>query len=435
MSVFKFPCIRYADADGVSIAYEVRGAGPIDLVRVTAGASSILSGYLDPIADAHYNGLATFSRLIAFDRRGTGLSDPLVSDGAPPLEQRVTDVVAVMDAVGSDRAALYSTVGDGGQVAILCAAMHPERVHALVLVNPWTRRVAPPAEAGDIGERWGNVDRPWGLEAFAPSRVHEPGFAALLASVQQVSASPAAAKSVTVTLDSDVTDVLPLVQAPTLVMHPAEAEARAASARDVAARIPNSRLVAFPGGDTYFGVDTPERTAMMEEFLTGTRPAAVSDRILATVLFTDIVASTERLAEVGDRKWREQLDRHDALVREQLAVFRGREISTAGDSFFVTFDGPARAIQCAQSIIAKALLLGLDIRAGVHTGECELRGDDLGGIAVHIGARVASLAGPGQVLTTSTVKDLVAGSGIAFADHGIHRLKGIPEPRQLYAVR
>ncbi len=445
MSHFKFPLVRYADAEGVRIAYEVRGGGARDLVRVSGSMSSVLAAYLDPVAEAHYDQLAGFTRLISFDRRGTGLSDPLREGAAPPLEQRVADVVGVMDAVESRRAVLYSTVGDGGQVAILCAAMHPERVEALVLTNAWARMVrthdypfglepnGAQARMSAIQASWGDVDRPFGFDHFAPSRCDEVGFRAVLARVQQASVSPALA-SITLVNDTDVRDVLPLVQAPTLIAFPRESSGMADHARFLSERIPNARLASFPGGDTYFGRQTPERTAIIEEFVTGTRPAPVSDRVLATVMFTDIVASTERVATVGDRQWREQLDRHDEMVRAQLRLFRGREISTAGDSFFATFDGPARAIRCAQRVIEEAGAAGIDVRAGVHTGECEVRGDDYGGIAVHIGARVAALAGPAQVLATSTVKDLVAGSGISFLDRSSHSLKGIPDPWHLYEV-
>jgi class 3 adenylate cyclase len=283
-------------------------------------------------------------------------------------------------------------------------------------------------------EQWGDLEHPWGLGFVAPSRCDEPGFRELLARVEQVCASPCTAAALALN-DADVTDVLPLVQARTLVTYPKDAARDIpAHAHFLAQRIPNATLVALPGADIYIGPDTPERTALIEEFVTGSRPAVLSDRVLATVLFTDIVASTERLAEIGDERWRKELDRHDGLVRDNLSTFRGREINTAGDGFFATFDGPARAIRCAQAIIDAANTVGLNLRVGIHTGECEVRGNDYGGIAVHIGARVAALARADQVLTTSTVKDLVAGSGIPFKDYGVHELKGIPEPWRLYEV-
>jgi class 3 adenylate cyclase/pimeloyl-ACP methyl ester carboxylesterase len=444
MSGYRFPRVRYADADGVRIAYEVRGDGPIDVVRVPGSLSGLLATYLDPVAEAYADRLAGFSRLIDLDRRGTGLSDPLLVGALPPLEQRVADVLAVMDAVGS-RSAVLSGAADGGQVAMLCAAMHPDRVDALYLTNAWARffrsddypygldPTLSDRAAQRCKDQWGNLDDPWAME-LAPSRRAEPGFPELLARVQQVSASPSTAAALTLN-DNDVTDVLSLVQARTLVAYARDGGGDIpAHARFLAAHIPNAEVVGFPDGDVYFGTGMPDRSARLEEFVTGSRPTPVSDRVLATVLFTDIVASTQRAAELGDERWRKELDRHDALVRDRLGQFRGREISTTGDGFFATFDGPARAIHCAQAIINAARASGLDVRAGIHTGECEVRGNDYGGIAVHVGARVAALAGADQVLTTSTVKDLVAGSGIRFTDHGLHRLKGIPEPRHLYEV-
>jgi class 3 adenylate cyclase len=441
----EFPVVRYAEADGVFIAYEVRGEGPMDLVRIPGTMTSLVASYLDPVVGEHYAHLARFSRLIRLDKRGTGLSDPLVEGGAPLLEQQVEDVRAVMDEVRSQHAALYAGA-DGGPVAILFAAMYPDRVSALVLNSAWARLAsageaphAPSAEDRDslartLRARWGDLDAPFGLEMIAPSRRDEPGFAHLLARVQQVSASKAMIASAW-GAELDVTALLPLVNAPTLVLCAAEDTIDGqARARFLAEQMANARLVTFPGGDTYFGIHTSEIGALIEEFLTGARPVEACDRVLTTVMFTDIVASTERVADMGDREWRRQLDRHDTLVRDKLVAFRGREISTSGDSFFATFEGPARAIQCAQAIIEGARMIGVDVRAGVHTGECETRGHDLGGIAVHIGARVSALAGAGEVFTTGTVKDLVAGSGIIFCDLGVHELKGVPDPRHLYKV-
>ena len=405
--------------------------------------SSVIATYLDPIAESHSDRLASFSRLITFDRRGTGLSDPLLAGAVPPLEQRVADLLAVMDAVDSPTAALYGS-SDGGQVALLFAAMHPDRVDAIILSNAWARYFRADdyphgldldlakSGAAQMGAQWGSIDEPWGFDVIAPSRRTESGYRELLARVEQVSASPAAAVAIMLNR-GDVRDVLPLVQAPALVMCPAEATFDIAGhAQFLAEHIADARLATLPGSDIYLGDSAFERTALIEEFLTGARPALVNDRVLATVMFTDIVASTERVAKIGDRRWSEQLDRHDALVRAHLDAFRGREISTAGDGFFAVFDGPARAIRCAQTIIHDAKAHGIELRAGVHTGECEIRGDDYAGIAVHIGARVAALADAGAVLTTNTVKDLVAGSGITFTDRGTHVLKGVPESMHLY---
>ncbi|MGZ4689001.1 MAG: adenylate/guanylate cyclase domain-containing protein [Acidimicrobiia bacterium] len=446
-----FPDVRYADADGVSIAYCVRGNGPNALVRVPDIMSSILVSVVDPWVDAFDESLAAFARVIRLDRRGLGMSDPLVSDDVPPLEQQVDDVLAVMDAVGVRRAALHGG-GDGAQVALLLAATHPDRVSALVLNNAWARAFrssdypfgADPDAREELGvqmrSNWGDLDRPWGLESFAPSRRDDPSFSLLLARRQQVSASPAAASAVFLNEGNDVREILPLVQAPTLVLCPADSHPKGATlqlyehARFLAEHLPNARLAPFAGIDTYQGANTPERAAMIEEFLTGTRSVPVSDRILATVLFTDIVSSTERLAALGDRAWSVSLDRHDAMVRSHFQRFHGREINTAGDGFFAVFDGPARAVRCAQAISDAACMLGIDVRAGVHAGECEVRGDDLVGIAVHIGARVCALAQPGEVLVTSTVRDLIAGSGVTFTDRGTRTLKGVPGEWKILAA-
>jgi class 3 adenylate cyclase/pimeloyl-ACP methyl ester carboxylesterase len=445
MNRYRFPRVRYADADGVSIAYEVRGEGSIDIVRVPGASSGLLATYLDPLAEAYLDRLSSFARVISLDRRGTGLSDPLLEGAVPHLEQRVADVIAVMDAVGSRHASL-SGAADGCQVGILCAAMYPDRVDALVISNGFARFFRSedypfgldPALAERAAQRchdeWGDLDRPWGLDVTSPDRRDEPGFRDVLARVQQASATRAAAAAIALP-DSDVSDVLPLVQAPALIMYSQDARADIpAHAQFLAQRIAHARLLPLPGADIYFGSNWMDRIVAIEEFVTGSRTMSVTDRVLATVLFTDIVASTQHVAALGDKQWRARLDRHDALVRDNIDQFRGREISTAGDSFFATFDGPARAIRCAQAIIDAAKAIGLDIRAGIHTGECEVRGDDYGGIAVHIGARVAALAQAGQLLVTSTVKDLVAGSSIAFSDLGFHDLKGIPDAWHVYEV-
>ena len=378
-----------------------------------------------------------FTRLIRLDRRGTGLSDPLVAGGAPQLEQQVEDIIAVMDAVGSERAALYGAA-DGGPVAVLFAAMYPERVTALVLSGTWARFYATdgyplgrPAGERESAQRslhdhWGDLDEPWLLDRVCPSRRDEPGFATLLAQLQQVTASKAVAPSAASISDADVRDVLPLVQAPTLVVCCVDAQTLPAQSRFLAEQIPNAQLATFPGADNYFGVETPRLGEIIEEFLTGARPVVVSDRVLATVLFTDIVGSTARVVGLGDEGWKKVLDADHRLVREELAGTGGTEVKQTGDGFLATFDGPARAIGCAQAIIRGAAAEGVDVRAGVHVGECEKRGSDLAGIAVHIGARGRALAEPGAVYTTSTVRDLVTGSLIQFSDRGRHELKGVP---------
>jgi len=441
-----FAEVRYADADGVSIAYCIRGNGPIDLVRMPGILTSIRASTVDPVVAAHDQHLSGFSRLIWVDRRGLGMSDPLVAGSAPPLEQQVDDILAVMDAVGSRQAALYGSA-DGGQVALLFAAMHPTRVKALVLNYTSARvyrapdypfgldPVDPEQLASVTRSRWGDVDDPYGYEWLAPSRLDDPTFRHVLARLEQESASRAAAvAAVAGRAEIDLRAALPLVQAPTLVLLAEQDLETRGSSQFLVDHIPNARLATFPGADRYLGVHTPEIGALIEEFLTGTRPVPVSERILATVLFTDIVGSTRQLATLGDQAWRAVLDRHDAMVRTQLDVFRGRAVNTTGDGFLATFDGPARAVRCAQAIRDGARALGIDVRAGVHVGECETRGDDLAGIAVHIGARVCALARPAEVLVTSTVKDLVAGSGINFTDRGVQALKGIPDRWRVFTA-
>ena len=438
-----FPEVRYADAQGVSIAYSVRGEGPLDLVLVPGNLAGILTCTVDPFVERWLARSARFARVIQLDRRGLGMSDPLSAGGAPPLEQQVADVLAVMDAVGSESPALSGSA-DGCMVAMLFAAMHPDRVSSLVLSSGWARAseglVGSPEElelsrakrSEQIRSQWGDLEHPWGLRWLAPSRLTDPEFPRVLAQVQQVNGSRAAIAETMAVSDSDVSAVLPLIQAPTLVTCQADCEVRVGRltipehAEFLAEHIRNARFSPTSGTDIYAGVDFEAGADHVEEFLTGTRAVALSDRVLATVLFTDIVGSTEHLAAVGDQAWREQLDRHDTVVRAQLGRFRGREVNTTGDGFLATFDGPARAVQCGQAIASDAGRLGIQIRAGVHVGECEVRGDDLAGIAVHIGARVCALAQPGEVLTTSTVRDLVAGSGITFTDRGQHILKGVP---------
>jgi class 3 adenylate cyclase len=446
-----FPDVHFADADGVSIAYSVRGSGPLDLFMVPGNLSGLLTCTVDPHVEAYLAKLARFARVIQLDRRGLGMSDPLVAGGAPPLEQQVADVLAVMNAVGSDRAAVDGSA-DGGMVAMLFAAMHPDRVSALVLHSTWARAtegfVGSAAEvelvrarrSEQIRSQWGDLEHPWGLRWLSPSRLADPEYPRVLARVQQVNGSRAAVAQTMDASDRDVTAALPLIQAPTLVTCQTDCAVRLGGlripehAKFLAEHIANARLSQTPGVDLYFGSAFTEGSEREEEFMTGTRAMPVTDRVLATVLFTDIVGSTEQLAALGDGAWRARLDRHDAMVRAQLEQFRGREVNTTGDGFFATFDGPARAVRCAQSIIEAGRLLSIGVRAGVHVGECEVRDGDFTGIAVHIGARVCGLAGDGEVFATSTVRDLAAGSGITFADRGRHTLKGIPDEWTILAA-
>jgi class 3 adenylate cyclase len=443
-----FPEVHYTDVEGVAIAYEVRGGGPVDLVCVPRTITSLVATTLDPVVARFFERLASFARLIRLDKRGMGMSDPVVAGDTPPLEQQVADVLAVMDAVGSDRAALYGAAS-GGQVALLCAALHPERVTALILSDtvarylhaddyPWGMTI----EARDrtlraLRERWGDLDQPAFLYAGAPSRVGDKDWPRTIARMEQLSASKSAAVAeVRAYYESDVREVLPLVHAPTLIMYPEAVGWRRDGARYLAEHLIDARLLSVPGTDMApFGADyAAQLAATTEQLLTGVRSAVPADRVLAAVLFTDIVGSTERATELGDRAWRELLERFRAVVRDELSRFRGREIDTRGDDFLATFDGPARAIRCGFAINAATEQLGIKVRTGVHTGEVELMGDGISGIAVHIGARVCALAGPGEVLTTSTVRDLVAGSGLTFTDHGQHSLKGIPGTWTIFAA-
>jgi class 3 adenylate cyclase len=440
-----FPDIRYADADGVAIAYTVSGEGPIDFVFVPGVQSGLMGSSLMGI-DAISDRVRTFGRMIRLDRRGMGASDPLPEGVASPLEEQVADVVAVMDAVGSERAAMYG-MSAGASVALLCAAMHPERLQAIITYLGFARYFADddypigmPSTAREetlrtVRERWGDLDRPYALELF-PTLASDPEFGRMLARSQQLSSSKqAAVAAIQVINDSDIRAVLPLVQTPTLVVYPEEAPLFRDAGEYLAQHLPNAKTFITPRANTMDAArDSEVFLNAVEEFLTGVRPAERTDRILATVLFTDIVESTETVAALGDQQWRQRLDTHDEIVRDELARAGGREVKHTGDGFLAAFDGPARAISCARAINQHSATIGVRIRTGVHVGECERRGDDLAGIAIHTCARVCALAGPGKIAVTSTVRDLTAGSGIEYLDLGTHILKGVPEPRQLYQV-
>ncbi len=434
---------QYAKSGDVHIAYQVTGHGPIDLVFVPGFVSHLEYDWEHPLPARFFQRLSSFSRLIRFDKRGTGLSDRVAE--MPTLEQRMDDVRAVMDAVGSQRAALFG-ISEGGPMSLLFAATYPERTSALVLYGSYARRSwAPDHPFGWTEEQWSvaleRLERdwgsPWGVELWIPSMAHDEGFCQYRANYLRLAASPGAAIAVwRMNKDIDVRHVLSTIRVPTLVLHRAgDRLTRVEQARYLAERIAGAKLVEFPGIDHIPWVgDADAVLNEIEEFLTGTRHAAEPDRVLATVLFTDIVGSTERAAELGDRRWRELLEAYYSLARRQLERFRGREVDTAGDGLYAAFDGPVRAIRCAVAIRDGVRSIGLDVRAGVHTGECEVIGEKMGGIAVHIGARVAAMTRPGDVLVTSTVKDLVAGSGVRFEDHGTHPLKGVPGEWHLYAV-
>jgi class 3 adenylate cyclase len=432
------PDVRYArTVDGVNIAYQVRGDGPIDLVYTLGMAGNFEIEFEAPWGTRFLERLATFSRVILFDKRGTGLSDRVL--GAPDFDMRADDLRAVLDEVGSERAVLVGTRG-GGSLAAFFAAMHPDRVFALVLYNSWARTAwAPDYPVGtspdDLAAWRSEIAAHWGtaglakrfLQSVAPSRADDPEWIRWEARALRHGASPAAALAFDEFEQAiDVRRVLHTVQAPTLVLSRSEA-ARARSA-DLAERIPGARHVPVPGEDwmPYAG-DVEPLLGEIERFVRSVHAEqATFERVLTTVLFTDLVSSTERAAELGDHAWKGLVERHHATIRAMIGRYRGTEVDTAGDSFFATFDGPARAVRCAQAIVDAVQPLGIAVRVGVHTGEVELIDAKVGGIAVAIGARVAARSAPGEVLVSQTVKDLTVGSNLTYADAGEHELKGVP---------
>jgi pimeloyl-ACP methyl ester carboxylesterase len=439
------PKTEYARSGDVHIAYQVVGQGPLDLVYVPGWVSHVEQAWEEPTLARFLRRLGSFSRLIVFDKRGTGLSDRVPDDKLPTLEQRMDDLRAVMDAAGSERAAVFG-VSEGGNLCALFAATYPERTTSLVMFGCFAKRIwspdypwAPTPEKRQ--QEYELVEREWGnlmdLARYVPSKIGDQAFARHLTAYMRSAASPGAAVALLrMNTQIDIRLVLPTIRVPTLVIHrTGDRDAHVEEGRWLAARIPGARFVELPGDDHLPWVgDQDAILDEIQEFLTGIRQSPELDRALATVLFTDIVGSTELAARLGDRAWQALLEQHHALVRRELDRFRGREVDTAGDGFFATFDGPARASRCACSIRDAVRQLGIEVRAGVHTGEVELTGEKIGGIAVHIGARVAATARASEVLVSSTVKDLVAGSGIGFTDRGIHELKGIPGEWHLFAA-
>jgi pimeloyl-ACP methyl ester carboxylesterase len=440
------PPTRYAKSGEVSIAYQTVGDGPIDLVIVLGFATHLELQWEFPPLARFFERISSFSRLIIFDKRGTGLSDPIT--GVPTLEQRIDDVRAVMDAAQSERAALFG-VSEGGPMSVLFAATHPDRATALVLHGAMGRTTeapdypwASPAEA--LRESAAEFIAPyWGLQAegivelFAPSFADDPQAVEFAARMERSAASPAMVQQIfEMFLDIDVRAILPTIHVPTLVLHRrGDRVVNRRAGEELAAQIPNARYVELPGIDHLpWAGDAEAVLGEIEEFLTGARSVPEADRVLATLMFTDIVGSTERAAELGDARWSELLSAHQAAVRRELMRFRGRESKTLGDGFLATFDGPARAIRCGQAIAEAARSSGLEVRVGLHSGEVELINGDVGGIAVHIAARVGALAAGGEVLVSSTVKDLVAGSGIRFTDRGTKHLKGVSDEWRLFAA-
>lgn len=439
------PDTRYARSKDGNVAYQVVGNGPLDVVFVPSWMSNVDVMWEEPSLARFLGRLATFSRLLCFDKRGTGVSDPVPLAALPTLEQWMDDIRTVMDTAASKRAAVLGHA-EGGEMAMLFAATYPEQTSALILIDTCARHLR-------------NIDYPWGLptdqvprflqrmeelwgtggtvDIVAPSVAHDERFRRWYGRYERLAMGPRAATTpYAMHFDRDLREVLPSIRVPTLVLHRAgDRHIRVGHGRYLAEHIPGAKYVELPGEDHLFYVgDTETMLGEIEEFLTGVRPLPDSDRVLATVLFTDIVTSTERAAQVGDRRWKDLLDQHDTLVRRDLERYRGRLVKTTGDGILATFDGPARAIRCAQAIAASVKSLGIEVRAGLHTGEVELRGEDVTGIGVNIAARVMDTAGPGEVIVSSTVKDLVAGAGLRFADRSTHDLRGVPGEWRLFAV-
>jgi len=438
------PTTHYAKSGDLHIAYQVVGEGPFDLVYAPGFISHVEMNWESPYWTKVLGRLSRFCRVIIFDKRGTGLSDRV--GGWPTLEERMDDIRAVMDAAGSERAALNG-ISEGGPMCMVFAALYPERTAALVLHGTGPRLVGGPdwpwgLSGEDAAPMLDTAEANWGsgtvLSYFIQGLADDPHTQEATGRFERFAASPGAARQLLeMNFHVDIRSVLPAISAPTLVVHrtgdyivPVEC------GRYTTEHIRGASLAELPGDFHLSARPGAEDDAMdaVEQFLTGTRSQHDVDRVLTTVLFTDIVGSTERASLLGDHAWRELLDRHDQVVRREIERFDGREIKTLGDGFLAAFDGPGRAVRCARAITEEARRIGVEVRSGLHSGECEVRGDDLAGIAVHIGARIGGLAQPGEVLVSTTVKDLVIGSGITFEDRGIHVLKGIPDPWQLYSA-
>ena len=435
--------VHYARSGDLRIAYATFGDGPVDFVFIPGFVSHIENWWEASASARFFRRIASFSRLIMFDKRGTGMSDPFT--GAPTLEQRMDDVRAVMESVGSDSAFMCG-VSEGGPMSILFSATYPERTRGLILMETFARAMEAPDYPIGVTREWldeflDEIDAHWGqgglMNLFLPSFTEDERVRRLWARFQRMGGSPGTARALMeVNAEIDVRDALPLIQVPTLVIHRVGDRVIPAShGRHLADHIPGARFLEQPGDNhlPWLG-DADAVLEAIEEFITGTRHHVDEDRILAAVLFTDIVDSTRRAAELGDRRWRELLDAFDEVGAREAERFRGRRVKTLGDGMLAVFDGPARAVRCAESVRDSVSELGIQLRCGVHVGECELRGQDVGGLAVHIGARVAALASPGEVLVSRTVRDLVAGSGLRFRAHGEHELKGVPDRWELFAV-
>jgi pimeloyl-ACP methyl ester carboxylesterase len=429
---------RYVTSGEVFVAYQTSGQEAPDLLLTPGFVSHLEHAWETPNGARFFNGLGAFSRLIRFDKRGTGLSDRGV--GIPHLDERIDDMRAVLDAAGSKRAWLMG-VSEGGPMSILFAATYPDRVAGLILFGTYARAVGASVTQDDLAASERGVRENWGtgksLPDFIPSAAGNVAATASWAKFERLSASPSdVINLLRMNNEIDVRHVLPSIRVPTLVMHRRDdVRVRSLAGRELAAGIPDARYIELPGSDHVVWVDDQERVIEEIRKFMGAAPAVVEiDRVLSTVLFTDIVDSTKRAVSAGDRQWRSTLEAHHAAVRSQLQRHRGREVKTTGDGFLALFDGPARAVRCAQEIVKAVRPLDLEVRAGVHTGEVEMMGDDVGGIAVHIAARVAQRAHASEVLASSTVKDLVAGAGLTFVEQGPAELKGLSEPIRLFSA-
>jgi class 3 adenylate cyclase len=429
----------------VSLAYDVFGEGERDILVTFGWIGSFQTAWDHPAHARWLERLATLGRLIMWDKRGTGLSERLPPDRLPTLEERMDDMRVVLDAAGSERAVSFG-ISEGGSLSAMFAASHPDRVSALLVLGGFARLMrdddyewgAHPDAAADfnrrVGATWG--DNAWLLKLWAPSVADDPAAQQQWNRMLVFGGTPATAIAwLEMVQDTDIRHVLPAIRVPTLVMHRVDDPiVPVQHGRYFAEHIPDARYVELPRADHLWWIDGDDILDEVQSFLTGATTAYEPDRVLATVLFTDIVGSTTRAAELGDRRWRDLVEEHDRLVRSRLERYRGREVKTLGDGFLATFDGPGRAIRCASDLRDGVRALGLELRAGLHTGECELAGEDIRGIAVNIGARVGATASAGEVLVSQTVKDLVAGSGLDFEDRGEHQLKGVPGSWRLYAV-
>ena len=435
---------RYTKSGDVHVAYRTLGTGPIDLVVLGQWFSNVeIEREVPPLARFN-DRLASFGRVILFDKRGVGLSDPVPASALPPIEEWMDDLRAVMDAVGSDRASVVAGMA-GGFMATVFAATHPDRTTSLVLVDAFARfnrtdgypwGSSPDMTAGRLAA----IESGWGqgtmLPLFAPELADDLALRESWGRYERHSVSPGTALAMVRMIDAtDVRAVLPAIRVPTLVIARADGPVPAEHGRYLADQIPGATYTELSGRNTLiWSGDQDALITEIQGFITGVRPPPNADRVLATVMFTDIVGSTDTAAALGDARWRDTLAEHDRLIRRQLDRFRGREIRTTGDGFLAVFDGPARAIRCAEAIHVTLRPADISVRAGLHTGEIDLVGEDVGGIAVHIAARVSAHAGAGEVLVSSTVKDLVVGSGITFEDRGTHELKGVPGRWQLCSV-